>query len=135
LILQFKGGFFWWEEEKELVNNSKYYSIYNNVLPSKYSMKCSVGLSANTTTCADMILYPEEIGAKTFLPHSHFRATKKKPEEAKNVLFFRTYFFFLSLCLPSRVPWGRLININEVLDRFKLILQQPDHHPFKGQIC
>ena len=31
------------------------------------------------------------------------------------------------------MPWGRLININEVLDRFKLILQQPDHHPFKDR--
>lgn len=46
--LQFKGItlFLWWEEEKEVVNNTKYYSIYN-VLLIKYSMKWSVELSGN----------------------------------------------------------------------------------------
>lgn len=48
LSLQFKGItlFLWWEEEKEVVNNTKYYSIYN-VLLIKYSMKWSVELSGN----------------------------------------------------------------------------------------
>lgn len=49
LSLQFKGitFFLWWEEEKEVVNNTKYYSIYDNVLLIKYGMKWSVELSAN----------------------------------------------------------------------------------------